>query len=277
MHKIHKNNKLGMEGIDNKGVKSKRDLLTERMRGKYPDKDFSDEEAFYGQISDDYDDYDKQLSGYQEREKALTDMFANDPRSANFLMNWKNGEHPMTAFIREYGIDGVKEIVENEERAEEFANANKEFLERVAKEKELTEQYNKNLEGSLKTLEEKQAADGLTDEQIDEAMNLLNGIIRDGLLGKYTPESIDMAIKAINHDADVSNAAEEAEVRGKNAKIEAKLRKKQRGDGLGDLGGKNGGTGSRPRDGRSLGVLERFGSENRTIWERGNEKREKYR
>lgn len=266
-----------MEGIDNKGVKSKRDLLTERMRGKYPDKDFSDEEAFYGQISDDYDDYDKQLSGYQEREKALTDMFANDPRSANFLMNWKNGEHPMTAFIREYGIDGVKEIVENEERAEEFANANKEFLERVAKEKELTEQYNKNLEGSLKTLEEKQAADGLTDEQIDEAMNLLNGIIRDGLLGKYTPESIDMAIKAINHDADVSNAAEEAEVRGKNAKIEAKLRKKQRGDGLGDLGGKNGGTGSRPRDGRSLGVLERFGSENRTIWERGNEKREKYR
>ena len=276
MRKFLKIKLLYMEKTDNSQVKSKREMLTERMRGKYPDKDFSDEESFYGQISDDYDDYDKRLSGYQEREKAFSDLFASDPRSANFLMNWKNGEHPMTALVRQFGKDGLEELVNNDEKMEEFAKANEEYLERVAKENELEQEYQTNLEASLKSIEEKQAAEGLSDEQVDAAMDFLIGIVRDGLMGKFTPESIDMAFKAINHDADVTNAAEEAEVRGKNAKVEATLRKKSKGDGTANLDGKNGNGGVQPRKGRSLGALEKFGSENRTIWERGNEKREKY-
>ena len=47
-----------METGKNEQVKGKRELLTERLRNKYPEKDFSDEENLFGQISDDYDDYD---------------------------------------------------------------------------------------------------------------------------------------------------------------------------------------------------------------------------
>lgn len=264
-----------MEKTDNSKVKSKRDLLSERMKGKYPEKDFSDEEVFFGQISDDYDDYDKQLSGYQEREKAFSDMFASDPRSASFMMAWKNGEHPMTALVRQYGKDGLEEILSNEEKMDEFAKANEEYLARVAKEKELEQQYQTNLEASMKTLEEMQAQQGLTDEQVDKAMEFLVNIMKDGIVGKFSPESIAMALKAINHDADVNQAAEEAEVRGKNAKVEETLRRNTKGDGTANLDGKNG-TGGMQKPRRNLGALERFGSENRTIWERGNEKRTKY-
>ena len=50
------------ENVETKQVKSKRDLLKERLRSKYPEKEFSDDEEFYGQISDDFDDSDKKLN-----------------------------------------------------------------------------------------------------------------------------------------------------------------------------------------------------------------------
>lgn len=231
-----------MENAEKENIKSKRDLLKERLAGKYPDKNFDDDDVLYGQISDDYDDYDGRLQGYADREKQLTDMFSSDPRSAAFLMAWKDGEHPMTALVRQFGKDGLQELVENEDKMEEFAKANEEYLERVAKEKELEEEYYANLDASLQTIDEKQKAENLTDEQVDKALGWLVGIVRDGIKGKFSPESIDMAFKAINHDEDVAVAAEEAEIRGKNAKIDEKLRKREAGDGTAALAGSNNGT-----------------------------------
>ena len=39
-------------------AKSKRDLFGERLKKKYPDRDYADDEALFGQINDDYDQYD---------------------------------------------------------------------------------------------------------------------------------------------------------------------------------------------------------------------------
>ena len=43
---------------DNNEVKSRRDQHLDRLRSKYPDKKFEDDEEIYGQISDDYDTYE---------------------------------------------------------------------------------------------------------------------------------------------------------------------------------------------------------------------------
>lgn len=239
-----------MEQTNNGQVMSKRDSFKERMKGKYPDKDFEDDEVFFGQINDDYDNYDNELSGYKEREGKFADMFSSDPRSANFLMNWKNGGDPVVELVRQFGTD-IKDAIDDPERLEEISTANKEFVESVAKEKELKETYDKNLEASLKVLEEVQQKNGLSDEQVDAAMEWLVGIVKDGVMGKFSAESIDMAMKAINHDSDVETAAHEAEVRGKNTRIEEKLRKEQQGDGLPQFAGKNG-AGGAPRKRKSI-------------------------
>ena len=47
-----------MENVENSQVKSKRDQFKERMKGKYPDRDFDDDEVFFGQIFD-------ELEGWQ--------------------------------------------------------------------------------------------------------------------------------------------------------------------------------------------------------------------
>ena len=63
-------------------VKSKRDAYLERLRAKYPDKKFEDDEEIFGQISDDFDQNDQALKDYAGREQAFSEMFASDPRAA---------------------------------------------------------------------------------------------------------------------------------------------------------------------------------------------------
>lgn len=256
---------------ENTKVKSNRDRYSERLKSKYPDKEFADEEALFAQINDDYDGYDKQLSEYQSREKSLSDLFASNPRSAAFLTDWRNGEDPIVAMVRKFG-DDFKEALEDPDKQEALAAANKEYAERIAKESEYDEMYQKNISNTLSTIEKMQQEDGISDEEIDKAMDLLLGIMKDGLLGKFEKESIMIALKALNHDVDVEKANREGEVRGRNSKIEEKLRKGGRNDGTANLAGKNGGGNAETRQMPDLGAIERsYGSQN--IWERGGEKR----
>lgn len=256
---------------NNTKVKSNRDRYTERLRAKYPDKEFADDEALFGQINDDYDSYDKELSGYRENEKALSDLFASNPRSAAFLTDWRKGEDPIIGMIRKFG-DDFKAALEDPAKQEELAAANKEFAERIAKEKQYEEEYQVNINDTLTMLETMQQEKGLSDDDIDKSMDFLLGIVRDGIMGKFTRESVAMALKAINHDSDVEQADLEGELRGRNTKIEEKLRKGSRSDGTANLGSKNGGGMGRSREMPDLGVIDQnYGTQN--IWERGGEKR----
>lgn len=220
-----------------------RDKAMERLRGRYPDKQFDDDEAAWGQVNEDYDSYDRMA----DNEKKLSDMFGSDPRSARFITEWKNGSDPVVQLVKMYG-DDITDAVNDPDKLEEIAAANKEFVERVGKEKQLEEEYQQNLETSIDDMNSVQEEDGLTDEQMDAAMSWLIGVIGDGVRGKFAPETIRMAVKAQNYDADMADAAHEAEVRGRNAKIDEKLRKANEGDGVSALNGKPGsGGGARPK------------------------------
>lgn len=258
---------------DNQAFKSKRDALSERLSTKYPDMDFGDEEVMFGRISDDYDDYDSQINGYKDREKKMADMFSSDPRSAHFLTSWRDGGDPVVEFVRMFGTD-IKDRLNDPEWQEQLAAANKDFVERVAKERELEEQYQQNLVETKAALDKFQADHGLSDDQVDEVMGMLQTIATDAIVGKFTEKSMDLALKALNHDGDVEVANQEGEVRGRNAKIDERLRTRQAGDGTVALNGANGNAGTRKPQ-PSLGALDNFASGD-DIWTRGGEKRTKY-
>lgn len=255
----------------NEVVKSKRQKLTERMQTRYPDIDFNDDEQLFGRISDDYDQHDQEIAGYKEREGKFSDMFTSDPRSARLMMSWKDGDDPAVALVRLYGTD-IAEAINDPEKQDEIAEANKEYMERVTQEKEYEKQYSLNLAQSLGTLEKMQEEMGLDDDQIDSAMEWIITIAKDAMLGKFTPEIVRMAINAQNYENDLERATQEGEVRGRNAKIEERLRKSYKGDGTANLDGKNRGQRVN-RSSTDLGAIERFGDGNMTIFERGGEKR----
>lgn len=268
------------ENIDNQHLKTKRELTIERMRARHPEDNFDDEEVLFERINGDYDDYDDRLkerdeaiAKYRQDEKSLSDMFMSDPRAAHFMEAWKKGDDPRIALIREFGED-VRDILDDPARQEEIAELNREFAAKVARNRELEKEYQANLEQSLAYLDKLHDEDGMSDDEIDAVMTLVMSIVRDGMMGRFTPETIELARKAANYDNDVANAQEDGVIRGRNERIEEKLRKRRQGDGVAALGGTGGAP--EPRKMPDLGALDRFGDSD-DIWKRGGEKRTQHR
>lgn len=219
-------------------TKSRRDKFGERLKKKYPDREYADDEELFGQIDDDYADYDNQINQYKEREQKFADMFTSDPRSAHFVNNWREGADPTVEFVRQFGKE-MLEAANDPELLDKLAEANKDYVERVAKSKELEEEYKQNFAESCKVFDKIQQERGLSDEMLDEAYEVVKRITNEAILGKFTEETMLMALNAINHDADVANARNEGTIAGRNTKIEEKLRKPKTGDGTPNLAGSN--------------------------------------
>lgn len=225
---------------ENNPVISRRDQHLERLRNKYPDKKFEDDEEIFGQISDDYDQFEQENGTMREREKTLSNMFRENPQAAFFLNDMREGKDPVMSLVRRLGME-VKDVLDDPAMQDKIEEANKEYLSRVAKSKELDEEYEKNMDETLnKTLPEYQQQNNLSDEEIDAICAAWIQILKEGIMGKLSTETITLIAKAINHDTDVANAQEEGEVAGRNAKIVEKMRNSKKGDGIQNLNGRNG-------------------------------------
>jgi hypothetical protein len=238
---------------ENTKTKSRREQFGERLKGKYPDREFADDEALFGQIDDDYAEYDNAINTYKDRENKIVDIFTNNPKAANLFTAIARGESPLTSLIKAFGIDGVTDLLNNPEKADEHAKAHEEFVQRVAKEKEFDEEVEKNTLETTELLQKVKEEKGLSDETIAKIIEFVKQVAIEFALMKITPETIDMALKAINHDADMTNARTEGEIAGRNAKIEEKLRKPQGGDGMPTMGG---GASNTPKERKPLNVFD---------------------
>lgn len=220
---------------ENQVIKSRREQQLERMRKSHPEKKFEDDEEIFGQVSDDYDEYEGKIKDYKGREEAFSNMFTSNPKSARLMMEWKDGKDPVASLIRIYGKDDILAAIEDPERLNDIEEANKEFAAKVAENDEYEAQYRKNMPESLKGIEEWAQKKGVKDDDIDKAVEYLSKICGDFILGKVTPETMELMLKALNYDEDM----EAAEVAGRNAKITETLQKSKKGDGTKPLGSKN--------------------------------------
>ena len=223
--------------------KSKRDQFAERLKSRYPDKEFADDEAMYGQAGEDYDAYENELNGYREREGRLTDLFSRHPRSAQFIADMAKGADPWIAVIERVGLEGITALMNDPSKKEAYEEADRAYAERVAKEKELEAEYDRNQAESIKLREELDGQYG--EETVDAALGVIDQMMKDAIMGKITRETFEMALKVVNHDADVTNAYSEGEVAGRNAKIEEKMRRQKSGDGMPVMGGANAAAGGK--------------------------------
>lgn len=235
-----------------KAPQSRREAYVARLKKKYPDREYADDEALFGQAGDDYDEYDKQLGEYRARESRLTDLFSKDPRSAQFIADMANGKDPWLAVIERLGIDGVTDLINDPSKQKAYAEANKQYVERLAKEKSLEAEYRKNFASSMDMLERLQQEKGIGDATIDAAMNLIMQMANEAILGKFTEQTVTMALHAVTRDADLQNARAEGEVAGRNAKIDEQLRKPKGGDGQPTLAGSNNAPTRRRSGGQSM-------------------------
>lgn len=226
--------------------KSRRDAYLERLKKKYPDREFASDDEIFGQASDDYDQYEQEIGSLKGNQEALSKMFSEDPRSAQLLIDMHEGKDPVLGLVRHFGVE-IRDVLDDPEMQDKIAEANKEYVERMAKSRELDSEYEKNFEKTLETLRDYQEKKGLSDDDVDKIVDALLTIVQDGVMGKFEASTLDMMAKAMNYDTDVANAGEEGRVAGRNDQIVERLRKREQGDGVAALGGKNsrGGRGKR--------------------------------
>lgn len=225
----------GAEAPEAEAPKGRRELFVGRMREKYPDRNFDDEEELFGAIGDDYDALESENEEYRTNNGKLVDLFRKNEQGASFLTDWVNGKDPVVGLIENYG-DLFIEALNDPEKVNEIAAANQRYADKVAQNREIEEARKVNLVESLKGLAEFQEEEGLSDEEIDEVMTRYMEIADNLLEGRFTKEDVKMVKNALNYDSAVADAAKDGEKRGRNSKIKEQW-KKPKGDGLPNLGG----------------------------------------
>ena len=258
-----------MENPANEPVKGKRDLYLESLKSRFPEKSFDSDDEIFAQAIEDNENNEKELAGFREREKGLSDMFKKDPRVARYFSGIRKGESPDIMLVRLYGKD-IVDAANDPAKMEEIAAANKEFVDRLAEEERLENGYKENSAASLAAL----AESGISDDDIDKALEHLAKMSVDFVKGTITVDDVKMILNAINHDADVADATREGEVKGRNTRIVEKLRKQKAGDGIPNIGAGGNMTPKAPEL-PDMGVLNDYGDNSQSIWDRGNYKRVK--
>ena len=101
-----------MEQTENKEVKSKRDSFMERIKGKRPDLNYEDEDAYYGAIDDDYAEAEAYKSKIEEGNKKVTDFMNANFRNVQLCMDIMNGKDLAVCMSSNYGYHS-REALEN--------------------------------------------------------------------------------------------------------------------------------------------------------------------
>lgn len=215
-----------------------REALLARVREHYPERDFEqdDDDSLYGGLDEYARERDEELGRYKESEKALSEMFTRDPRSANLLLDLRDGKSLAVELVRRFGPE-LKEELDNPELLDQIAEAERDYIERVQQGKQFEEEYKTNLPESLKLLTRWKEEHGYSDSDEQEVMNFLQEVTRNVILGIFTSEMLDVAYNALHYQGDIKDAESLGEARGRNARIVEQTRKASETDNIPVLGG----------------------------------------
>lgn len=255
-------------------VKTKKQLFLERLMAKRPELNIEDEESIYGSINDDYDAYDGELNGYKENEGKLLNAFNKDPRIASLFLAITKEENPLLYLIDNFGQDDIRAALDDPEMKDKIVEKHNAYLERQLKNSKMEEEAKKNIIASLDALESAKEELNCSDEDADKAFELFAQIQEDAIVDKITKETWAIILKGVTHDADMENAAHEAEIRGRNSKIDREKKKTTTPENmppqLGGQGALNDESKNKPVIEGALAKYGEGGSDD--IWERGKAK-----
>lgn len=251
-------------------VKSKKDAFMESFGSRFPDVDSGNEDDFYGALSGEFD----RISRSDKAQRALGDLLVKDPRSAGFLMVLKDGGNPMKFLIEQYG-DEFREALNDEARAEEFAEAFAKYSEKRLKEQSMSEQAEQNIQKMLDELDAAQADGSFSDEDATKAYEYLygeGGLYDRILTNDISKEDWTLMMKAAKYDdmlADADNRVNEArtegEVVGRNANIDINKRKQDKSKGMPSQLASSSGMPNQPR--KKDAFLEMLDSRRKSVWD----------
>ena len=237
-----------------------RQAFIDRIKTRHPDLDDSDEEKFYSAVNADYDEDDagrEELKRYREDDDKLRGIFEKDPRMANFFLGMARGENVLEYLIDNFGQDFLDAInnPEDPDFREKIAEKHKQWLERQAKNRELEQQAEANLDKALDAFDAVAEEMGADEQAQEEAFKRYTDFQQRAIVNDVDEDMWRLFFKGVNYDVDVEQAGIDGETRGRNTKIREKLRSEQERNPM-DLSGASARQQSTPRASNIFQVAE---------------------
>lgn len=223
------------ENTENQAVETKRDAFRKRFSERYPDVNMDDEDAVYGQLSTDYDQFDQNNQRMGEFNNFLKE-YPSAPALVTGMMTKKNADGSDFNFvdfiIDEMGPDYLAAIKGDAEARKRLQQKEKDDLaasEKLAKSKE---QLAKNIEDCDKEVDAFLKEQKLKPEDIKSMLEWLFKHSEDGedrdddgfvfRAARYAlkKEDFKRLWQIKDFDKAVSDAEERGYKRGKNEKID---------------------------------------------------------
>ena len=208
------------------------DRLKAFMKGKHPDKEWEDDETYYGDVVAYAEDADKKLDGYAKANETIKSVGKDYPEIFAIIEDIADGKSFEEALAA--NID-IEELIptEDEPNYEKYSQARDARKQKRAEAEAYRQKLEENIANSKGVVEAFFAEKGMDEATANEFGDYIDGVMGEYLDGVITKEMLDMFYNARNYDADVAEARTAGEVAGRNAKIDAEREKKSAAtDGL---------------------------------------------
>lgn len=211
-----------------------------RLKERYPEAEPADD-AGWEELGNRYmDETDAEIGKYKDSESQMSELIAIYPEFGELVYNMVENKMPLRAAIAK--LFSQEELIpqEGDDDYESFKSAYNERVEAKGKKDAQTKEIEENEKKSMDNIDQFAQSKGLSEEQKEQLIDLINNHFNELLFKRITPEMLEGFYKQMSFDTAVSDAEKVGEIKGRNANIEAKRAKekqKENGDGLPNPGG----------------------------------------
>jgi len=230
----------------------------ERLKGRYPDMAAQTDEDFAVMSERYLDDTEKELSRFRDSEAAVSELIKSDPEFEAVVTDMLINDVPFrVALVKHIPIEDLTPT-EGEDDYEGWKAAKSQRLERAAKMAQQQKEIAENEVASSKVFNDYTAEKGMSEQEQDEFLSIINDALFALLYKKIDRKFLDLCFKGSRFDKAVQEAEMIGETNGRNTAIEAKKAQeasKNAGDGIpGSAGGS--GTMAQPKKVRRNSFFE---------------------
>ena len=211
----------------NQPVKSKKEAFMEAFAGRNPELAMDDEDAVYGQMTTDYENYAKSA----EREKRFNDLMTNNEYAPGLINGLLTGENEdgskfnLIMYLVGNYPDLMKQALDGDEEAlAELAKRRQEEMEESVHEQERADALAKAQQAEDDLLDEVVAEEGIKPAEaakiVDWIWNTENGILVKAMRFELDKEDLKKLVRVGRYDKALSEADKTGYARGRNERID---------------------------------------------------------
>lgn len=212
----------------------------ERIRLAYPAENPSDDDAWDLLGEKLATDYDARLKPFQDVVARMNELLAEEPDFAGIVCDMLENGVPFRVAIAKHFSQEDLIPVEGEEDYDAYRQVQDERLKTAQRKEQQGAQIAANEEATLKVIDDYCEQQGMSEQEKDELIEYVNNVFTELLYKRISAEMLAGFVKSMHYDTDVAEAAEVAEIKGRNAAIELKRAADNHnvaGDGIPEVAG----------------------------------------